>query len=41
MSTVVTGEAGLVFAALQDAFCRTAAIGQVVMTLTVSNACPL
>jgi uncharacterized protein YqgV (UPF0045/DUF77 family) len=41
MSTVVTGEAGLVFAALQEAFSRTAATGQVVMTLTVSNACPL
>ena len=41
MSTVVTGEAAAVFAALQEAFSRAAATGQVVMTVTVSNACPV
>jgi len=41
MSTVVTGDASDVFAALQEAFNRAAATGHVVMTLTVSNACPI
>jgi len=41
MSTVVTGEAAAIFAALQEAFARAAATGQVVMTVTVSNACPV
>jgi uncharacterized protein YqgV (UPF0045/DUF77 family) len=41
MSTVVTGAAAAVFAALQEAFSRAAATGQVVMTVTVSNACPV
>ena len=41
MSTVATGEEAAVFAALQEAFRRAAATGQVVMTVTVSNACPL
>jgi uncharacterized protein YqgV (UPF0045/DUF77 family) len=41
MSTVVTGEATAVFAGLQEAFSRAAATGQVVMTVTVSNACPV
>jgi uncharacterized protein YqgV (UPF0045/DUF77 family) len=41
MSTVVTGEAAAVFAALQEAFGCAAATGQVVMTVTVSNACRL
>jgi uncharacterized protein YqgV (UPF0045/DUF77 family) len=41
MSTVVTGEAASVFAALQEAFVRAAAAGDVVMTLTLSNACPV
>jgi uncharacterized protein YqgV (UPF0045/DUF77 family) len=41
MSTVVTGEAAVVFAALQEAFGRAAATGHVVMTVTVSNACPV
>lgn len=39
MSTVVTGEAAVVFAALHEAFDRVAATGHVVMTVTVSNAC--
>ncbi len=41
MSTVVTGEADLLFAALRDAFQAAAATGRVVMTMTVSNACPV
>jgi uncharacterized protein YqgV (UPF0045/DUF77 family) len=41
MSTQVVGEAEVVFAALRDAFTRVAAGGQVVMTVTVSNACPV
>jgi uncharacterized protein YqgV (UPF0045/DUF77 family) len=41
MSTVVTGDAGVVFAALQEAFAQAAAAGHVVMTVTVSNACPV
>jgi uncharacterized protein YqgV (UPF0045/DUF77 family) len=41
MSTHVTGAAEMVFAALEEAFVRAAATGQVVMTITVSNACPL
>ena len=41
MSTLVTGEADAVFAALRDAFARAAASGHVVMAVTVSNACPV
>jgi len=41
MSTRVVGETQVVFAALRDAFTRVAADGQVVMTITVSNACPV
>ena len=41
MSTIVTGEAALIFAALADAFDKAAQSGQVVMTFTVSNACPV
>jgi ubiquinone/menaquinone biosynthesis C-methylase UbiE/uncharacterized protein YqgV (UPF0045/DUF77 family) len=41
MSTVVTGEADALFAALRDAFLQAAAAGHVVMTVTVSNACPV
>jgi len=41
MSTQVVGEAQAVFAAIRDAFVRVAATGQVVMTVTVSNACPV
>jgi len=40
MSTLVTGEAGALFEALKAAFLRGAATGHVVMTVTVSNACP-
>jgi uncharacterized protein YqgV (UPF0045/DUF77 family) len=41
MSTVVTGEVEVVFAALQKAFVQAAATGPAVMTITVSNACPV
>ena len=41
MSTVVTGEVVTVFAGLQEAFVRAAASGDVVMTVTLSNACPV
>jgi uncharacterized protein YqgV (UPF0045/DUF77 family) len=41
MSTVVTGEAATVFGALHDGFVRAGAAGHVVMTVTVSNACPV
>jgi len=40
MSTTVSGESGILFAALADAFARAASNGEVVMTITVSNACP-
>ena len=41
MRTMVTGEATVVCAALHDACVRAAATGQVVMTVTLSNACPV
>jgi uncharacterized protein YqgV (UPF0045/DUF77 family) len=41
MSTYVTGETAAVFEGLRRAFDTTAGHGQVVMTVTVSNACPL
>jgi uncharacterized protein YqgV (UPF0045/DUF77 family) len=41
MSTIVTGEAKDIFVALHEAFDRAAATGHVVMTVTVSNACPI
>ena len=40
MSTIVTGEAKTVFVALREAFEQAAITGHVVMTVTVSNACP-
>lgn len=41
MSTYVVGEADPIFAALREAFVAAAATGHVVMTVTVSNACPV
>jgi uncharacterized protein YqgV (UPF0045/DUF77 family) len=41
MSTMVTGESAAVFRALEAAFAEAGAIGHVVMTVTVSNACPV
>ena len=40
MSTIVSGECDLIFAALHEAFASAAAKGDVVMTVSVSNACP-
>jgi len=41
MSTLVTGEAQAVFAALYEAFVAAATTGHVVLTVTLSNACPV
>lgn len=41
MSTVIWGDEGEVFAALREAFARVTETGLAVMTITVSNACPL
>jgi uncharacterized protein YqgV (UPF0045/DUF77 family) len=41
MSTVVIGEADAVFDALEASFAAAAALGDVVMTATLSNACAL
>jgi uncharacterized protein YqgV (UPF0045/DUF77 family) len=41
MSTLVTGETAAIFRGLEDAFSRAGVLGHVVMTITVSNACPV
>lgn len=41
MSTLVVGEDTIVFAALGEAFATAAETGAVVMTVTISNACPV
>jgi uncharacterized protein YqgV (UPF0045/DUF77 family) len=41
MSTMVTGDAPAVFHGLERAFASAASTGHVVMTVTVSNACPV
>jgi uncharacterized protein YqgV (UPF0045/DUF77 family) len=41
MSTVIAGEDQAVFAALREAFARVTEEGEVVMVVTISNACPL
>ena len=41
MSTVVVGEDLEIFAALREAFAKAAQAGHVVMTVTISNACPI
>jgi uncharacterized protein YqgV (UPF0045/DUF77 family) len=41
MSTIAVGEDAVIFAALGDAFAKAAELGEVVMTVTVSNACPV
>ncbi len=41
MSTRTVGESDLLFAALAEAFAKAADLGEVVMTITVSNACPI
>ena len=41
MSTVVLGEDAAVFAAPREAFRQAAATGHVVLTIALSNACPV
>ena len=41
MSTLVTGDVKVIFSALQEAFAHAAETGHVVMTVTLSNACPV
>jgi uncharacterized protein YqgV (UPF0045/DUF77 family) len=41
MSTVVSGDDEAVFASLKDIFARAAQQGDVVMVVTLSNACPI
>jgi uncharacterized protein YqgV (UPF0045/DUF77 family) len=41
MSTLVSGDAESLFDALRDGFKRAVATGPVVMTVTISNACPV
>jgi uncharacterized protein YqgV (UPF0045/DUF77 family) len=41
MSTVVTGEDVAVFTSLKDIFAQAAQQGDVVMVVTLSNACPM
>ena len=41
MSTVVEGESDVVFSALHKAFIEASENGQIVLTITVSNACPV
>ncbi len=41
MSTVVIGEDAVIFAALAEAFAAAAPSGHIVMTATLSNACPI
>ena len=41
MSTTVVGDDTAIFAALAEAFAKATEIGQVVMNVTVSNACPV
>jgi uncharacterized protein YqgV (UPF0045/DUF77 family) len=40
MSSLVSGPDEALFAALKDAFQQTASQGDIVMSLTLSNACP-
>jgi uncharacterized protein YqgV (UPF0045/DUF77 family) len=41
MSTLITGDADATFKALQAAFIHSARTGEVVMVVTISNACPM
>jgi uncharacterized protein YqgV (UPF0045/DUF77 family) len=41
MSTTVVGDDATIFGALREAFAKAAASGEIVMTVTVSNACPI
>jgi uncharacterized protein YqgV (UPF0045/DUF77 family) len=41
MSTIVVGEDTEIFTAIGEAFAKAAELGHVVITITVSNACPI
>ena len=41
MSTIVVGDEAVIFAALGEAFAKAAELGAIVLTVTVSNACPV
>ena len=41
MSTYVVGDDQAIFAALREAFAQASSLGHVVMTVTLSNACPI
>jgi uncharacterized protein YqgV (UPF0045/DUF77 family) len=41
MSTLIWGDDETIFAALRDAFQKAASLGETVMNVTISNACPL
>lgn len=41
MSSILAGESGQVFAALEAAYVKAAAQGPVIMVVTLSNACPV
>lgn len=41
MSTLISGEDKIIWSALSDAFTAAVVKGEVVMTITISNACPL
>lgn len=41
MATYVVGPTDTILAALQEAFAQASATGHVVMTITLSNACPI
>jgi len=41
MSTYVVGAVDSIFEALHEGFAQASATGQVVMTITLSNACPI
>jgi len=41
MSTIISGDSDTVWKALRDAFAATAIQGELVMAVTVSNACPI
>lgn len=41
MSTIVVGTDAVIFTAMHEAFAKAADLGEVVMTIVVSNACPV
>lgn len=41
MSTIAVGDDRAIFSALGEAFTKAAESGEVVMTVTISNACPI